>query len=79
MQYHRYRLGLKGNIKVWLCKLVGHRINENPADHWCERCGLAYEECYYPDDWWVRSGIVKLTGQEKIDEDLKNIKRELNI
>lgn len=32
------------------CKLFGHRINENPDYHWCERCGLAYSEIYFKWD-----------------------------
>lgn len=59
MHYHTYRFSFRKNIKVAICKIFGHRINDNPAFHWCERCGLAYEECYHPKDWWVESGIVK--------------------
>ncbi len=49
MKYHKFSL----------CKILGHRINENPAHHWCERCKLAYEECYYPKDYYKESGITK--------------------
>jgi hypothetical protein len=59
MQYHKFRFGLKGNIKVFICRIFGHRINENPAYHWCERCGLAYEECYWPKDYFTESGLIK--------------------
>jgi hypothetical protein len=48
MNYHKYRFGLKENIKVLLCKIFGHRLNENPTHFWCERCGLSYESCYHP-------------------------------
>ena len=64
MIYHKYRFGLLKNIKVFICKKFGHRINENPAYHWCERCGLAYEECYYPLDYFVQSGLVKVDEKE---------------
>ncbi len=56
MVHHRFRFGLKGNFKVLLCRFFGHRINNKPNHHWCERCGLAYEECYHPDDWHGKSG-----------------------
>lgn len=63
MKYHRLwqwrRFGLIGNIKIIICRIVGHRLNENPAHGWCERCGLAYEECYRPLDYFIESGIVK--------------------
>lgn len=51
MIYHKYRFGLKGNFKVWLCRRFGHRLNENPDHDWCERCSLAYSECYHPINW----------------------------
>ena len=54
MTYHKYRFGLRENIKVFLCRTFGHRLNENPAHHWCERCKLYYGECYYPEDWLVQ-------------------------
>lgn len=34
----------KGQI---FCRLFGHRVNANPSWHWCERCGLAYEEIHF--------------------------------
>jgi hypothetical protein len=42
-----------------MCRLFGHRLNNDPGHHWCGRCGLAYEEIYYPQDYWTKSGIVK--------------------
>jgi hypothetical protein len=64
MIYHRFRFGWfpwkkRNNFKVLLCKIFGHRLNENPSHPWCERCGLAYEECYYPRDYYTESGICK--------------------
>jgi hypothetical protein len=64
MIYHRLRFGwnpLKegNNFKVLLCRIFGHRLNEDPSYHWCGRCGLAYEECYFPKNYWEESGIVK--------------------
>lgn len=58
MIYHRYRFGILKNIKVWFCRTFGHQINDNPSHHWCERCGLAYEECYFPLDYFFESGIL---------------------
>ena len=58
MQYHRYRFGFIGNIKVLLCKIFGHRLNEDPKYAWCERCNLAYSECYYPKNYAEESGII---------------------
>lgn len=52
MIYHDYRFGFVGNIKVLLCKIFSHRLNENPAHVWCGRCGLAYEECYRPKKYY---------------------------
>lgn len=52
MKYHKLRFGLKKNLKVLICRIFGHRLNENPENHWCERCGLAYEECYFPKKWY---------------------------
>ena len=59
MKYHKFRFGVIGNLKVLLCRTLGHRINENPKYFWCERCGLAYEECYYPKNYFRESGIIK--------------------
>lgn len=60
MNYHRFRFGIRGNLKVLLCKVFGHRINENPAHPWCERCGLAYTECYHPVDYLTESGRIDM-------------------
>jgi hypothetical protein len=60
MRHHKLRFGLKGNIKVIICRIFGHRINNDPRYHWCERCGLAYEECYECGlDYWSLCGVVK--------------------
>lgn len=48
LKYHSFRFGLIENIKVFICRAVGHRINKNHNNLWCNRCGLAYEEIY-PD------------------------------
>ena len=79
MKYHRYRFGLIGNFKVLLCRIFGHRLNNNPGFHWCGRCGLAYEECYYPEDYWVDSGIVKVPEDEIADYLLERIKIKLKL
>ena len=55
MKYHQFRFGFWGNLKVLMCRIVGHRINEDPSHHCCERCGLAYEECYFPKDYYQES------------------------
>jgi hypothetical protein len=60
MIYHHFRFGWlpwkkHNNFKVLLCRIFGHRINENPAHPWCGRCDLAYEECYYPKNYWTES------------------------
>ncbi len=67
MVYHRFRLSYFGikNINNIVCKLFGHRLNENPAHHWCERCGLEYGECYKPLDYWTATGIIKTEEAEK--------------
>lgn len=60
MIYHKFRFGFKANFKVLICRIFGHRINENPAHHWCERCGLAYEEAYHGigEGYWMESGVI---------------------
>jgi hypothetical protein len=45
--YHRYRFNFYTNIKVFVCRLFGHRINKKEDHEWCNRCGLAYEEIYH--------------------------------
>lgn len=52
MNYHRYRFGLRRNFKFFLCRAFGHRLNEKAEHNWCERCGLAYSECYDPQDYY---------------------------
>lgn len=65
MIYHRFRFGFKKNINVLLCRVVGHRLNDEPKFHSCGRCGLAYEECYHPRDYFVESGLIKVSKAEK--------------
>ncbi len=52
LKHHRFRFGLIGNLKVLLCRIFGHRVNNDPAGFTCQRCRLAYEEIYYPEDYW---------------------------
>ena len=65
MQYHSFRFGFVGNFKVLLCRIFGHRLNEDPSFSWCERCNLCYEECYYPKNYFEESGIIDVS---KYDE-----------
>ena len=44
--HHNYRFGIIQNIKVWFCRTLGHEINSNKDNEWCERCGMAYLEIY---------------------------------
>lgn len=60
MKYHRlikpnqdWQRNLKRFFPRLLCLVVGHRINNEPDCHWCQRCGLAYSECYHPKDFYV--------------------------
>ena len=78
MQYHRFRFGLKKNFSVLLCRIFGHRLNEKASYKWCNRCNLCYEECYYPEDYWVESGVVKLKGKEKHDYEVNKIFNKWN-
>ena len=48
--HHRFKFGLIGNVKVLMCRILGHRLNDNIEDEWCNRCKLAYEEIY-PNYW----------------------------
>lgn len=77
MKYHGLRFGIWKNVKVLFCRAFGHRINENPANHWCERCNLAYEECYYPLDWWVESGIVTVPDDEAAEYIAEQIEKQV--
>ncbi len=45
--YHRYRFSFYKNIKVFICRIFGHELNNTEKHHWCNRCGLAYEEIYH--------------------------------
>ena len=51
VNHHKFRFGIKGNFKVLLCRIFGHKLNSEHEHHWCERCGLAYEEIYYPKNY----------------------------
>ena len=71
LNYHKLRFGWKQNINVLKCRIFGHRINENPAHHWCERCGLSYEDIYSPKNYYHEAGIAELTGADlKIYKDI---------
>ena len=65
MQYHNYRFGFKGNIKVLVCKLLGHRLNDDASSAWCGRCNLAYSECYYPQNYAEASGIIDVNRYDE--------------
>lgn len=68
MIYHKFRFGLFGNFNVLLCRIFGHRINNHPKYETCERCGLAYSECYYPLDYYG----IKRKEFKKSEEDFEN-------
>ena len=70
MKHHKFRFGIKGNIKVLFCRIFGHKLNNNPQNLWCERCGLAYEEIYHPSDYY---GIMMLA----FSKDIKEVKDDL--
>jgi len=48
--FHRFSLQRITKLSFWkgqfLCRLFGHRVNQNGRYPWCGRCGLAYEEFY---------------------------------
>jgi len=46
-KFDLHRFGIIGNMKIALCKLVGHRLNEIEDHPWCSRCGYCYEDIYY--------------------------------
>lgn len=48
MKHHKFRFEINGNFKVLMCRIFGHRLNDNVNHHWCNRCGLAYEKIYHP-------------------------------
>ena len=50
--YHKYRFGLIGNFKVFICRKFGHRMNDNPEHEWCGRCGLCNTEIYHKKLKW---------------------------
>ena len=53
LMHHHYRFGFRKNFKVWICRVFGHRINNEVKDKWCERCGLFYGEIYYKQENWA--------------------------
>ena len=61
--HHRFRFGIVGNLKVVNCRMFGHKINNNPAHPWCERCGMVYEEIYQNigEGYFLESGIIDKT------------------
>jgi hypothetical protein len=34
------------NIKIRICAIFGHKLNDNPYHHWCGRCKLSYDGIY---------------------------------
>jgi len=58
--HHYFRFGVIGNVNVLICRIFGHRVNNNPAHSSCERCGLAYQEIYYKkgEGYFIESGII---------------------
>lgn len=44
--HHNFRFGVKGNFKVLICRIFGHRANDKLENHWCERCCLSHFEMY---------------------------------
>lgn len=54
MKYHKIKLDSNFFNRL-ICKIFGHRLNEKPQHKWCERCGLAYSEAYYPDCYYTKS------------------------
>ena len=51
VNHHKFRFGIRGNFRVLICRIFGHKLNSNYEHHWCERCGLAYEEIYHPKNY----------------------------
>jgi hypothetical protein len=49
-KFDLHRFGIIGNLKILLCKLVGHRLNEIEDHSWCGRCGYCYEDIYYKNN-----------------------------
>jgi|GEM_PF-5432901 len=75
MEYHSFKLsrGLRYNIRVFICKIFGHRINDDPSDYTCGRCKLSYEDCYYPKNYYIESGLIDINKKEiAIQEDYTN-------
>ncbi len=79
LMHHRFRFGIMKNLKVLTCRIFGHRINNKPSQHWCERCGLAYEEIYtnIGHGYFKESGIIdkslfKLDGSYKFSVEIEN-------
>jgi hypothetical protein len=75
MIYHRFRFGWRQNLNVLICRIFGHKLNEDSSNSSCGRCGLAYEECYYPRDFYIEAGIIKFEKKDE-EEKLKYKKRE---
>jgi len=82
MIYHRFRFGWRQNLNVLICRIFGHKLNDDPSNLGCGRCGLAYEECYYPRDYFIESGLIKFSikdQQEKDEYKKREYEREFNI
>lgn len=50
LNYHslwKWRTSPRKLFNAIMCRLVGHRLNNEPRHSWCGRCGLAYEEVYH--------------------------------
>lgn len=52
------------------CVLFGHKVNNNPSHKWCGRCVLAYEELYYPLDYFKANLHVKAFVTHSVTEEL---------
>jgi len=54
------RFGINQLFRVVICRLLGHRVSDDPEYNTCARCGLAYEEIYHKigEGWFIESGIV---------------------
>lgn len=45
--HHHYRFGLLKNLKVFICRTLGHQMNDNMEYMWCQRCGMCSTEIYH--------------------------------
>ncbi len=53
---HKFTFSRARKLFFWkgqiLCRLFGHRLNDDHRKLWCGRCGLAYEEIYNGLDFY---------------------------